>query len=120
MKIKDLIKNLKQFNPEASIAFTLSPVVEEKQELPQFDINLVTNIIGNSECPEFLFTLEKTSFESITNLIETSKEEITIKINNNGIYFYVGGSLVREMDRENITNMNKVPEEYLKMLLKNI
>lgn len=120
MKVKDLIKTLKQFDQEANVKFTLSPVTRKKQKLPKFNIDVMTNIIGNSNCPEFLFTLEKTAFESITDLIETSKEDITVKIDNNGIYFYIGEDLVREIDRKNTTDMNKVPEEYLRMLLKNI
>ncbi len=120
MKIKDLIDTLKQFNQEANVKFTLNPTAREKQELDKFDIDLITTIMGNSDCPEFLFTLEKTAFESIIDLVEVSKGEITIKINNNGIYIYVGEDLVREIDREYLTDMNKVPEEYLKILLKNI
>lgn len=120
MKTKELIEELQVFNPETEVGFYLNPT-KDKEDKSCYDVPLKGTVLRNEDCPNIIYTLDKSKFDTITSLLETSKEEIDIKINNKGIYVFSDGKLIREIERCNKCSkqeMSTAPEEYIKMLLK--
>ena len=123
MKVKELIKKLECYNPDSEIGFTLNPTTDEMGEDGNFDVNLEPNVIGNLECPEFLFTLNKSKFDSISEILTTVEDEVNISMTNKGLFVFKDGILVREIEvnddfYDDESFLNDYPNAYIRMLLR--
>ena len=123
MQIKELIRQLLIYNPESEVSFTLNPTTDEMGEDGEFDVNLESSMIWNLECPEFLFTLNKSKFDTISELLTIAENEVSIKMTKDGLFVFKDGDLIREIEvkddfYDGESFLNDYPEEYIKMLLR--
>ena len=120
MLVKELIEELKQYDPNADLAFVINPA---KTEDIAFDVRTTFEIRGTKDCPEAILTLQdKSNLESISELLEDTDEELVIKIDKNGVFVFKDDYLVREIELKSKyvkdNYLNNKPEEYIKMLLR--
>lgn len=123
MKVKELIKKLECYNPDAEVGFTLNPVSEVIGTDGDFDIELLPELIGNEDCPEFLCMVHKSKFDSISELLLNTKKEINIKMTEDGLFVFKDYDLVREIERsddfcQDESFLNNYPEKFIKMLIR--
>lgn len=117
MKVKELIKKLECYNPDAEVGFTLNPVSEVMGTDGDFDIELLPELIGNEDCPEFLCMVHKSKLNNLSELIPLTRDKLTIDISNDGIFITRDGELEREI--ELLDNYSvKDTEEFIKMLIR--
>ena len=127
MNVKELIKKLEMYDPEALVTFTLNPTRDHLKDCSEFDVEMDFELAGSEEYPDMFCSLtNKSRLDSISELVCETKDELNIKMTNDGIFVFKDNQLVRELEIKydnynNVYNndyMNKKPEEYIKMLLR--
>ena len=117
MKVKELIKKLECYNPDAEVSFTLNPVLKVIGVDKNFDVELLPDLIGDVDSPRFLCRVHKSKLNNLSEIIPLTKDKLTIDISNDGIFVNRDGELEREI--ELLDNYSvKDTEEFIKMLIR--
>ena len=122
MKIKELIEQLKECDPEKEIGFSFCPIVKKESVDDSFDVTCNIELMGVDTNPELvLFQKEKTPGVTITNLLDKTKSNLTICFNSDCVSIIKDGVILKEVYKGSRGGFSYEESPlYVRALLKNI
>lgn len=122
MKIKELIKQLQECDPEKEIEFSFCPIAKKETEDDSFDINCDIELMGVDTDPNLvLFQKEKTPGVTVTSLLDHTKSNLTLCFNSDCISIIKDGAVLKEVYKGSRGGFGyRESPLYIRTLLKNL
>ena len=122
MKVKKLIEQLKECDPEKEIGFYFCPIIKKESVDDSFDVACNIELMGVDTNPELvLFQKEKTPGVTITSLLDETKSNLTVCFHKESISIIKDGVILKDIYKGSKGGFNyRETPLYIRTLLKNL